>query len=67
MNGPTRLFLYPRDIANLNGWSYNYAYRVYRTLVDSLGKEKGKRITIPEYCKLEDVKEDEVRRALCIN
>lgn len=61
-----RIFLYPSDIAVLTGKHYKTCCRIYHTLLDCLGKDKKSKITIREYCRLEDVKEDEVKKALDI-
>lgn len=59
-----RIFLYPADLITLTGKSYATCYRIYRNLLDCQGKDKKKKLTIREYCKLEDVSEDEIKKAL---
>lgn len=62
-----RIFLYPADLVILTGKAYKTCWRNYRTLADCLGKAKGKKITIAEYCRLEEVPEPEVLKALNLN
>lgn len=62
-----RIFLYPADLMILTGKSYRSCFRLYHTLLDCLGKSKNKKLTIGEYCELESVKEEEVKKQLNIN
>lgn len=63
----TRIFIYPADLTILTGKSYRRCWQMYHNLLDCLGKDKKKKLTIQEYCKLEDVSEDEVKKILKIN
>lgn len=62
-----RIFLYPADLMVITGKSYSTCFRLYHTLLDCLGKPSKKKLTIREYCELESVKEDEVKKQLNIN
>lgn len=59
-----RIFLYPADLMVLTGKTYITAYRNYRMLLDCLGKKRKGKLTIKDYCRLEDITEEEVRQAL---
>lgn len=61
-----RLFIYPADLVLLTGKSVRSCYRMYRTLLDCVGKDPKKRqkLTFKEYCTEEGLDETEVRKHL---
>lgn len=59
-----RMYIYPADLVILTGKKYNACYKMYHLLLDCLGKSKKKKLTIREYCRLEEVDEKEVREYL---
>jgi hypothetical protein len=59
------IFLRPKDVQKLEGHqTYIGAYKSYRTILDALGKQKGKKITLLEYAEYAQVRVEEVQKAL---
>lgn len=46
-----RIFIYPRDISSLTGYSLRKAQRILQELRYLLGKEKHQKISIKDYAK----------------
>lgn len=59
-----RLYIYPKDIAVILGKSYPTALREYQRIKFLLKKSKEDKITIKEYCKINDLEFLEVEKSL---
>jgi len=66
MQTPQRIFLTTKDLQILHGCSYITAYRLYKTVLSSIGKPENKKLTVQEYCTVEMVCPSEVKSALNI-
>lgn len=60
----TRIFIYPKDIAQLMGRSEKQARIIYNQIKDSLGKLFHQNITIDEYAQYEGIAPDQIKKHL---
>jgi hypothetical protein len=60
----SRICIYPKDVAQLIGRSYDAAKRLVRRARQAAGKPAGSLITVQDFCQLTGLDEAEVSRAL---
>lgn len=60
----SRIFIYPKDIAQLMGRSEKQARVIYNQIKDSLGKLLHQNLTIDEYARYEGISPDQVKTQL---
>lgn len=60
----TRIFIYPKDIAQLMGRSEKQARIIYNQIKDSLGKLLHQNLTIDEYANYEGIAPDQIKKHL---
>ncbi|WP_035558164.1 hypothetical protein [Hymenobacter sp. IS2118] len=59
-----RICIYPKDVAQLTGRSYDAAKRLVRRAREAAGKPAGALVSVRDFCQLTGLDEDEVTRAL---
>ena len=59
-----RICIYPKDVAQLTGRSYDAAKRLVRRAREAAGKPAGALVSVQDFCQLTGLNEDEVSRAL---
>jgi hypothetical protein len=59
-----RIFIYPKDIAQLTGKSYNAGLSKYTEIKLSLGKQMHQGLTVEEYANYEGVEVAVVQKAI---
>lgn len=61
---PAGIFLLAQDIQQLRAVSERQAYRIYREVKETLGKENAKRVTLEDYATYEMVPIETIKKAL---
>ena len=59
-----RICIYPKDVAQLTGRSYDAAKRLVRRAREAAGKPTGSLVSVRDFCQLTGLDEAEVSRAL---
>ena len=59
-----RICIYPKDVAQLTGRSYDAAKRLVRRARQAAGKPVGTLVSVQDFCQFTGLNEAEVSRAL---
>jgi len=59
-----RICIYPKDVAQLTGRSYDAAKRLVRRAREAAGKPAGALVSVRDFCQLTGLDEAEVSRAI---
>ena len=59
-----RICIYPKDVAQLTGRSYDAAKRLVRRAREAAGKPTGALVSVRDFCQLTGLDETEVSRAI---
>lgn len=59
-----RIFIYTKDIAKLTGFSISKSRRLYRTILDSLAKNRTQGLTINEFSSYMNISIEDIKKEI---